>query len=369
MGCNIHSWKEIKDSQQIIFEDLEAKNLVKAKLSILPNIVCFSEITNLNFQLNALKNNNNFIIHLGECSESFANFSYEYVTGYNNLFNEIVTKIPQKNIIKIARLAGQFAKPRSKLFETFNQQVLNAYRGDLINASESCSEKRIPNINRWLEAYSQATITKSLIAKDIFISHESLVLEYEENFIKQNLNDFYSSSAHLLWVGKRTAFLNSAQIEFVRNLVNPIAFKINHENIGAVEELINSRGLEKKTILIGRFGVSQIEENLKLLEKILKKYPNIIYLCDPMHGNTDSNGEQKFRLISAIENELIITINFFKQQNLKLDGLMLEATHENVLECVNDTTEINPKKYKSSLDPRLNYKQTIQIIELLNKII
>jgi 3-deoxy-7-phosphoheptulonate synthase len=370
LGWNTHSWKGFTDSQQIIFKDIELKDFLQKKLSLLPNIVNFNEITNLNLQLTTLKkNNDNFIIHLGECSESFANFSQNYISGYNKLFADIALSITHKKLIKIARLAGQFAKPRSELFETINNKIVSAYRGDLVNEVANCNDKRVPNLNRWIEGYSQAAITKSLITKDIFISHESLLLEYEENFLKQHSSSYYTSSAHLLWVGKRTTFLNSAHIEFVRGLINPIAFKVSHENIDQIAEIISKREADKKTIIIGRFGLKHLEENLNIIVKILKKYPHVIYLSDPMHGNTENINKQKYRLIPSIKDELLFTINYFKQHELKVDGVMLEATHEDVLECVDNKSEVQPHKYKSYLDPRLNYQQTLEVIKLLSQII
>lgn len=368
MEWNIQSWQKFIDSQQVNFDNLEVKSFYKKKLSMLPKIVDFDEIENLNLKLNILKNNkNNFTIHLGECNETFENFSFEYVNNYNKLFADIKTKLPKKNVIKIARLAGQFAKPRSKLFEIQNSQQINAYRGDLIN--QIASDKRKPNLKRWFEAYAQASITKSLLNNDIFISHESLLLEYEENFIRNNQNNFYSSSAHILWVGQRTTFLNSAHIEFVRGIMNPVAFKVNHKNIAEISEIISMRGEGKKNIIIGRFGLDDIEKGLNTLVEILKKNSDVIFFCDPMHGNNRSVGMQKYRLIAEIKKELSITTSYLKLHDLKLDGVMLESTAEDVLECVEDVSKIQPQKYKSSVDPRLNYQQTIEIIDYLNQII
>lgn len=369
------SWRSYVVKQLGSLYDSIAKSYSLYKMKSMPHLVNYKDIQSFRERVVNLVDNKGFIIHMGECAESFDDFSESYVESYIELFNQ-VDNIFDCDVIKIGRLAGQFAKPRTYIIEKKGDKELPNYLGDMINSHEYTEENRIFDQNRILEAYAQSAITYNIIGNNFYISHEALILDYEQCFINQAQdNNYYSGSAHLLWVGKRTTSIDSAHIEFISGIYNPTAIKIaddvNLEELKAIIEKINPG--PGKLILIGRYGSDKVEVILPKILQIIKNYPDILYVSDPMHGNSYfTNNGTKTRSIDKIKNELSSTYKILSENNIRLAGVMLEVTGEDVDECTEIYTSediLHQNNYKSKCDPRLNREQTIDMLHFIHNLI
>lgn len=207
----------------------------------------------------------------------------------------------------------------------------------------------------------------------IFTSHEGLLLNYEECFIRSIDNKYYNLSSHTQWIGERTNSIDEAHIEFFSGLENPIGVKVSSRTV--LEDLIktikklNPLNELGKIMLITRFGLNQVQNPLTLiLEKIKLEKLNVLFICDPNHGNTkvDEKSKKKVRYFDDLKNEIILTNKILNDFNFHLSGIHLEASCYDVTECLggieNKIEEIDEDKYTTYCDPRLNFQQVKFII-------
>jgi len=290
MSWSPNSWREFPIKQQPTYQDQDALRAVEAELSSYPPLIFAGEARNLKEDLAKAGRGEAFIIQGGDCAESFSAFDADIIKNLFKLILQmsvVMTYSNGKPIIKIGRVAGQFAKPRSSDMESKDGVELPSYRGDIINGIEFTSEARIPNPKRMLKAYNQSSATMNLLRafsrggladlnevhrwnlgfiKDhpigqkyeelscqidkamtflgaaginssntmqlkqttVYTSHEALLLNYEEALtrIDSITNDWYNCSAHMLWIGDRTRELDGAHIEYFRGINNPIGCKV-----------------------------------------------------------------------------------------------------------------------------------------------
>jgi 3-deoxy-7-phosphoheptulonate synthase len=424
------NWPNIKQFQSIIhtIEDY-------------PNLVSVSEIHSLKHQLAQAAQGDGFILQGGDCAETFSEFSNNMIKNKLKVLlqmSAIIQYITKTNVIKIGRIAGQFFKPRSLEFETHNNLTLPVYRGDAINGIQFSDIDRTPNPKRLLQAYHQSSSIMNLIrnltmegftnfssinswdlslqeqsqyvkkynviAKQInemmifanasndffssnihhnavYTSHEALLLDYEAAFAKNYLNKTYICSAHMLWIGDRTRFIDSAHIHFASQISNPIGIKIGPnisiKDIIQLCQKINPQNNYGKISLIIRLGINYINEILpQLIKEVVKNKINVLWLCDPMHGNTiQTESGLKTRDFATIKEEIEYFFNIHNHHNTIPGGVHFELTGDNVTECIggiknikdNDLTE----HYQTACDPRLNNEQSLEmgflIAELLQK--
>jgi len=286
------SWRE-KPAKHLPadYPDMAALSAVEARLSQKPPLVVASEIDKLKRKLAGVVDGKAFLLQGGDCAESFAEFSADRVINYFKLFLQmamVLTFAGGKPVVKVGRVAGQFAKPRSEPIETIGDVVLPSYRGDIINGMDFDAASRIPDPARLLSAYDQSTATLNLLralatggyanlsnvnnwnlafAKkagaaaeylklahrieesldfmsgvglskdgeasfdtvDFFTSHEALLLGYEQSLTRQDklfgTGGWYDTSAHMVWIGDRTRQLDGAHVEFCRGIKNPVGMK------------------------------------------------------------------------------------------------------------------------------------------------
>jgi 3-deoxy-7-phosphoheptulonate synthase len=216
----------------------------------------------------------------------------------------------------------------------------------------------------------------------LYTGHEGLLLPYEESFTRKDrfTNKYYDCSAHFLWIGERTRNLDEAHVEFFKGIENPIGIKISDKIDGKelikLIEILNPNNEKGKICLITRMGNKLKYKLPMLIDEVTKNNKNVIWICDPMHGNTKSVFNTKTRYVSDIYEEIC---NFFKIHNEKgtiPGGIHLEMTGNNVTECLggsyiemSDYENFLDKNYLSACDPRLNLFQTIEIIEKISKLI
>ena len=364
--------------QEIKYNAHDDLAIVTKTLSKLPSIVSDKEILLFSQDMLDVSDGRKFILHIGDCAELFENSNIKYLAKQLKLFNdaaEIVENSLGKSVCCIGRIAGQYAKPRSSTHEKCGTKELVSYYGDIVNSYHKTVKSRLPDPNRMLLGYVYSKKTYEYIAqleeyykRKFYISHEALLLPYEQALTKLCNNTWYNTSCHFPWIGVRTAFSSSSHIEYARGINNPIAVKIgpniSKDEILEITNILNPLNIPGKLTFIYRFGIDCVESKLSsLIETIKTTGLNVILCCDPMHGNTKNNNYGiKIREVSDILMELKIAINLHQKLDINLGGIHLEACGSNIYECLDDDIDVNSKKYKTKVDPRLNYGQTMKIL-------
>lgn len=387
-----HSWIE-KKCKQLDFYPFNSKEvkIVTESIKNLPGIVTEESIVHFKSLLAAFQNdkNNSFILHCGDCAESYAHTSFNSVERQVQLIQAACDKINSilnKSIIKIARTAGQFGKPRTTKYESnFDNSVLN-YHGDIINEHAKSESGRKTNPYNMLLAYGNSQKiynyiraieeNKTNYAANPIIntSHEAFLLPYEEALTRKSSRPdsqhWYNLSAHMLWLGYRSIYEESPHIEFLRGIMNPIGIKVgpNIKPIDLIKLLntLNPNNEPGKIIIIYRLGSKNIRKLLPLYLQIIQKENfNVLWLCDPMHGNTEIVHGIKFRSMENIISELRNAIEIHRNINVQFSGIHLEVSGDDIVECGFSIDRINhsAKKYQSLMDPRLNKAQMSILID------
>jgi len=431
------SWRDFPIKQQPTYEDEAILKEVEAELSSYPPLIFAGEARTLKAQLAAVGRGEAFLLQGGDCAESFADFNTLNIKNFFKLMlqmNMVMMYSTGKPVVKVGRIAGQFAKPRSSDFEEIDGVKLPSYRGDIINAIAFTEEARTPNPHNMIRAYNQAAATQNLLRafsrggladlnkvhqwnlefiKDnelgkryeelsdkidkavkfmsacglsskqvpqlhqttIFSSHEALLLNYEEALTKidsESDNQYYDCSAHMLWIGDRTRDLTDAHIEYFRGIANPIGCKVGptmgEDELISLIDALNPKNEEGRLNLIVRMGASKIQEFFpKLLKRVRDEGRNVVWSCDPMHGNVEkSSTGYKTR---DFENILCEVEQFFaihKEMGTVAGGIHLEMTGNDVTECTGSTScsitaEDLGSRYHTQCDPRLNASQALEL--------
>ena len=330
-------------------------------------------------------------------------------------------------------MAGQFAKPRSNDTETRNGVTLPAYRGDAVNDLEFTEKARKPDPKRLVRVYNTSAATLNLVraftqggfadlrqvhswnkgfVKDsafgaryeamaaeigraldfmrsagvdpeefktveFFSSHEALILEYEKALtrIDSRTGDPYDVSAHFVWLGERTRQLDGAHVDFASKVKNPIGVKIGPK--ATLDELLqlikklNPTNEPGRLTLITRMGSKNIREVLPtLVEGVTKSGANILWVCDPMHGNTfESPTGYKTRAFDDVMDEVKGFFEVHKKLGTHPGGIHIELTGDDVTECIGGGEKISHEdlatRYETACDPRLNHTQSLELAFLV----
>ena len=277
----------------------------------------------------------------------------------------------------VPRIAGQFSKPRTEPFETINGTRVCSYKGDLINGAEP--ENREPDPNRMLMGYFNSVAVMNYIRQyclaenhEIFTSHEAMHLSYEAALTRSKGNKNYNLSAHMVWLGERTRKLGYAHTYYLSQIDNPVGVKIgpgvNLDELIQIITLLNPKQENGKLILIPRFGVAGIKQELpRVIEAVQNSGIPHIWVLDPMHGNTyKSQTGFKTRNYSDVLQECLDGIEVLEQHNAHLGGIHIEASYEIVTECVGGECGITEDQlhqhYTTLCDPRLNRSQAIELL-------
>lgn len=428
-----NSWKDKKIYQDVNYANIKKLDEVVNELSNSAPLIFAGEADSLKNDLKKVARGEAFILIGGDCAETFREFKVENIMNTYRVLLQmtlIFMYSMSKPVIKIGRMAGQFAKPRSCDWETINNITLPAYRGDIVNMENFDEQSRTPNPELMLKAYTQSVQTMNLIralseggyadidriqdwplnfmenddinknygklANDVkkalafvksmgidkieqqkrakfYISHESLLLPYESALVRKDsiTKKYYSCSAHMLWIGERTRMIDGAHVEFSKGIQNPVGIKISEkctcEELEKLIRRLNPVNEEGKIVLIVRMG-DKIEIGLPpLVYMIQKRRLNVVWISDPMHGNTVKleNGI-KTRYIESIKKEYKFFNDFLKKNEVFPGGIHLEMTGRNVTECIDknmDKTYIDNmiNNYESSCDPRLSASQCLEL--------
>ena len=316
---------------------------------------------------------------MGDCAERFIDCTGEIIeskVGFLQKCASILEKGLQKPILKLSRIAGQYAKPRSADYETVNGEEVLSYRGDSVNDIKIDGRKHDPK--RMTECYLKSATTlnylRAITPNDqIFVSHEGLLLEYESALTRKCNDKFYDLSGHFIWTGERTRNLEQGHMNFYNGVENPIGIKIgavkSEEEFLTLSKRLNPNNETGKLVIIIRFGVKKIQDALPKLIEIKQKHKlNFTWVSDPMHGNTFTANGFKTREYSTLLDEIVLVNQLLKQAGEKLGGIHLESTPDDVTECLGGknekiVVEDLPKCYTSYCDPRLNHNQCLDLIQ------
>ena len=336
----------------------------------------------------------------------------------------------RKRVLRVGRFAGQYAKPRSTDTETRNGTTLPSYRGDLVNGSDFTAAARAPDPQRLLEGHARSAMTINFVRGlidggfadlhhpeywdldwvqhsplaaeyqgmvdalgdsvrfmetlaggsigdfsrvDFFTSHEALLLWYEQAQTRQvpRNEGWYNLSTHFPWIGMRTAESGGAHVEYCRGIRNPVGVKVGPTMSGEwLVELcrtLNPGNEPGKLTLIHRMGAGKIAGYLPpLVEATRAAGLRVLWICDPMHGNTQAAGNGlKTRRFDDILSEVMQAFEIHARCGSQLGGVHLELTGEDITECTGGARNLTEndlqRAYKSQVDPRLNYEQALEL--------
>ena len=438
------SWKQFEALQQPEWPDLEVLEEVYRNLSRYPPLVFAGEVRSLKTYLAQVSQGKAFLLQGGDCAESFSDFTADAVRDKLRVLLQmaaILTHGLSKPVVKVGRIAGQFAKPRSSPMETKNGVSLPSFRGESVNAPYFSEDARLPDPKRLERAYFQSASTLNLLRAftsggfadlrqlhywnqdfvaqspqgkryarladqlgeilrfmkavgigeshhesvlrevEYFTSHEALILGYEAALTRRDslTGEFYDCSAHMVWIGERTRQLDGAHIEFLRGVKNPLGVKlgpkITAEEILGLCDRLNPDNEPGRLTLIGRFGHSQIANVLPpLLRKVKQEGRAVVWICDPMHGNTyEAPSGVKTRSMDHIMTELRNFFAIHKAEGTIPGGMHFELTGDNVTECLGGSHEVREEhlaeRYRTTCDPRLNVAQSLDIAFLVAEIL
>jgi 3-deoxy-7-phosphoheptulonate synthase len=429
------SWQSYPIVQQPKYDDPDLLAGVLRELEKLPPLVTSWEVDRLRTDLASAQEGNAWLLQGGDCAETFEGCEAEPIASKLKVLLQMSLAIIFKarcRIIRLGRMAGQYAKPRSSDTETRGDLTLPCYRGDIVNTNEFTLESRRPDPLRLLRGYERSALTMNFIrglseggfadlhhpenwnltfvdqttgevAKryqqlvgslgnairfvetimgsdhpelkrvDFYTSHEALHLAYETALTRKSVRKtgYYNLSTHAPWIGDRTRAINGAHIEYMSGIRNPIGLKVgpslSPEELVELVRRLNQDNEPGRLTLIHRMGCNKIAQHLpRLIEAVQKAGLKVLWICDPMHGNTVSTSHgRKTRRFGDICDELKQAFEIHESLGSRLGGAHLELTGENVTECIGGAgglTEADLESaYRTQVDPRLNYEQALEV--------
>ncbi|MDP6436751.1 MAG: 3-deoxy-7-phosphoheptulonate synthase class II [Gammaproteobacteria bacterium] len=350
------SWQACNASQQPVYPDPTRVEEVVTRLGELPPLVTSWEVEALRDHIAAAQAGNAFVLQGGDCAETFADCRSEIIAQKLKILLQMSLVLLyglQKPIIRIGRMGGQYAKPRSADMETRNGESLPSFRGDLVNRGNFTSEDRVPDPDLMLRGYERAALTLNFIRSlidggfadlhhpenwdldwvqhspladeyheitgaisksldffesisgnqvhatrrvEFYTSHEGLQLPYEQAQTRflEHRDKWYNLCTHFPWIGMRTAAVDDAHVEYFRGIVNPMGIKLGPgmtaDWLLALIEKLNPGNVPGRLTLIHRFGADAVEDGLpRLIETVAGTDARVLWMCDPMHGNTETS--------------------------------------------------------------------------------
>ncbi|MFG3497195.1 class II 3-deoxy-7-phosphoheptulonate synthase [Streptomyces sp. NPDC047928] len=398
---DVSSWRELAAAQQPEWPDRERLREVVTALRAAPGLVLAEECDRLTRRLGAVARGEAFLLQGGDCAETFAGTTGAAIDAKLRTLLQmavVLTHAAAVPVVKVGRVAGQYAKPRSRPTETRDGVTLPAYRGDAVNGLDFTPEARRPDPGRLWRLYESSAATLNLVrafatggaadleqahtwnrgfvadspagrryealaeeisralrfmsacgagtsalrAVEFFASHEGLLLEYEEALTRADGRTGlpYATSGHLLWIGERTRALDGAHIEFFSRVRNPVAVKLGPTTTAdealAYAERLNPLGEPGRLTFVVRMGAGLVRDRLPaLVEKVTANGVPVAWVCDPMHGNTfEAPSGHKTRDFEDVVREVEGFFAVHAELGTHAGGLHVELTGDDVTECV-----------------------------------
>ncbi|WP_408629918.1 3-deoxy-7-phosphoheptulonate synthase [Amycolatopsis aidingensis] len=365
--------------QQPVWPDHAALTAVAEDLRAAPDLVTDKEIRGLRGLLAGVAAGRLRVLQAGDCAEDPDHATDEHVTRRAEMLvslGDVMSERSGRPVVLVGRMGGQFAKPRSQPTEVRDGCELPAFRGHLVNGPAFDARTRIPDPLRMLAGYRAAAgiidalrrarpTDGELNLPRFWASHEALVLDYELPLLRRHGKDLMLTSTHWPWVGERTRQLDGAHVHLLSRIANPVACKVGptmtaSELVALCERLDPHREPGRLTLIV-RLGASLVGTRLpELVAAVQRAGHPAIWLCDPMHGNTFRGaGGRKSRLVGSLIREVLGFHAAVRGEHGVTGGLHLEATPEDVVECVLDEMELAelPESTEPLCDPRLNADQ------------
>ncbi|WP_342670122.1 3-deoxy-7-phosphoheptulonate synthase [Actinopolyspora mortivallis] len=367
--------------QQPDWEDSVLVEQVRDEISTLPPLVRAEETNQFRELLAAVARGESTVVQAGDCAEDFSETRPVCIARKAELIDTIAKTLAIRSgtsVVRVGRIAGQFAKPRSRPVEQVGDMELTAYRGHMVNSPEKHPGQRRPDPKRVLSGYWAASAAMDAVhqhnadrldpGQRIWTSHEALLLDYELPMLRRTAEGkLLLTSTHWPWVGDRTRQLDGAHIALLAEVRNPVACKVGpsvseDELIRLCARLDPEREPGKLT-LIARMGAADVVERLaRLVSAVRTAGHPVIWLCDPMHGNTvNTSCGRKARVLNDLVDELHGFLKVVTVEGGVAGGLHLETTPAEVTECVATHADMFEAHsvHTSLCDPRLNPRQAV----------
>ncbi|WP_309895403.1 class II 3-deoxy-7-phosphoheptulonate synthase [Archangium sp.] len=434
---NPTSWKTKPITQDVRYEDPKEVDDVVSSLGRLPPLVTSWEVERLRELLADAQEGRRFLLQGGDCAESLSDCRSDIITNRQKIILQMSLVLihgGHRPVIRVGRIAGQYAKPRSKPTEVRNGVELPSYFGDLVNRPEFTPEARradpklmlacyhhaamtlnfvrslsdggfadvhhpeywdlsffrnaavppelreeyeqatrkLSEALRFMEALGERTVT-DLTRVDFYTSHEGLNLHYESAQTRQVpwRKGWYDLTTHLPWIGERTRALDGAHVEFFRGIRNPVGVKlgpsVSPDDAVRLAEQLNPDDERGKLVFITRMGAQRVGDALPpLVEAMRRAGRRVLWVCDPMHGNTVSTSSGiKTRSFQDVLREVEVSFDVHERLGSNMGGVHFELTGEDVTECVGGAVGITEqdleRNYSTLCDPRLNYRQALEM--------
>ncbi|MFD6327099.1 3-deoxy-7-phosphoheptulonate synthase [Streptomyces sp. NPDC058442] len=381
MPTTVHDIHRAPALQQPQWDDPAQAERVRDILSDRPPLVTADGAARLGRLLAQVAAGRAHLVQAGDCAEDPAESTPDHVRRKTELLDRLARTAQAavgRPVLRIGRIAGQFAKPRSKPVEEVGGVTVPVFRGHMVNAPEP--GLRRPDPERILTCHRSAQdIVRELAvlnegrpeAERVWTSHEALLLDYEIPMLRPaGWGRQLLGSAHLPWIGERTRHPDGAHVRMLSAVVNPVACKIGSgtttEDVTALAARLDPDRLPGRLVLVARMGNGFVTGRLpSLVEAVRAAGHPVIWLCDPMHGNTITSPDgHKTRLLDAMTSE----IHDFNEVMTKVagvnGGLHLETTPDDVTECAADSSELGSvgDRHTTFCDPRLNPRQAEQLV-------
>ena len=416
--------------------DASQAKAMRTVLESVPPVTVPSEIERLKGHLADVARGEAFLLQGGDCAETFVNNTEPHIRANIRTLLQmavVLTYGASMPVVKVARIAGQYAKPRSADLDALG---LRSYRGDMINGFAPDAAVRDHDASRLVRAYANASAAMNLVraltssgmaslqkvhdwnrefvrtspagaryealageidrglrfmsacgvddrnlqTAEIYASHEALVLDYERAMLRLDADaeggpKLYDLSAHYVWIGERTRQLDGAHIAFAEVIANPIGVKLGPSTSPemAVEyvERLDPNNEAGRLTLVTRMGNHKVRDLLPpIIEKVQATGHQVIWQCDPMHGNThEASTGYKTRHFDRIVDEVQGFFEVHHSLGTHPGGIHVEITGENVTECLGGAQDISDSdlagRYETTCDPRLNTQQSLELAFLV----
>ncbi len=366
---------------------------VRERLAALPPLVDQYQVQTLRQLMSRVQQGAALLLHVGECAETFAMSTPGHVRARVDLYGRMADHLAARtgrDVVVVARMAGQHAKPRSEPMEILpDGELLPTYRGDAVNDAEPSVLGRRANPSRLLTSYERSRDTLETLhgqfvrGHRVFVSHEALIRDYETAMTRladdssslgtargahYRWAQLYALSGHLVWIGDRTRQLANWHVQWASSIANPIGVKVGpaataHDVANLVSGL-NPRREHGRLSLIARIGAAAVWSRLPELAWVARdsRVP-VVWQCDPMHGNTRKLDRTKIRLLPDIRTEISAFVGVLRTHGVQPGGLHLEVTPEDVRECHENVASAAGHESHPPCDPRLNPGQAMDIVD------
>ncbi|MEV5969530.1 3-deoxy-7-phosphoheptulonate synthase [Streptomyces sp. NPDC051921] len=381
----LHEIRERGAEQQPVWPDPGQTRRVRAALAGRPALVRSEDLRALGLLLGRVAEGGALVVQAGDCAEDpeerTAGSVGRRVAVLDLLAGELRTA-GRGPVLRVGRIAGQYAKPRSSRYERVDGREIPSYQGHMVNGPEPDVESRTPDPLRLLLGYLAAgDVMEHLgwhghpVARGpeppVWTSHEALLLDYEVPMLRRDDEGrLYLGTTHWPWIGKRTRAVDGAHVALLARVANPVACKVDadlpRDELLALCERLDPGRTPGRLTLIARMGADLVADRLPPLVAAAKAAGHpVSWLCDPMHGNTVRAGDgTKTRVVPTVRREVTLFRRAVASAGGVAAGLHLETTPDEVTECASDRDALDGvgEHYTTFCDPRLNPWQALDVV-------